>query len=123
MLEQLGDYSPAELGEIQDAISSLLSSIADLIKSGISGTLNNADFAKLSSWAGERGLSLTFEKTAEGIKLSEQSAVELYNTISKIDSMQGKIVFDELNKSLEESNENFKSITAIESRMAYLTRQ
>jgi hypothetical protein len=42
---------------------------------------------ELSDWASGRGLKLDFTRTKEGFKLSNDSALELYETLNKVDSL------------------------------------
>ena len=108
-----GQMIPEQLAELTDAVSNMIKSIADLIKGGISGTLNNADATKLANWAQKQGIQINFDKTTAGLKLAENSAISLYNKLKEIDAIQAKLVFDDLSESLQANNENFKSITSI----------
>ena len=109
---QYGNLLPQELAELADTIQDYIESITNLIKSGISGSLKNTEMQSLQDWASKHGLGdLDFVQTQEGLKLSRDSAIDLYNTLKLIDGYQASIVFDELNKSLQESDERFKSIS------------
>ena len=109
------------LEEIADAVQNVLQSYTNVIKNGISGGLSHVDAADLSTKAADLGINkLNFIETAEGLKLSQNSAIELYTKLKQIDSLQGKLVFDELNKSLQESNEHYKSISDIANRIAWI---
>lgn len=101
---------------IAESIESFIKSIVDEISNGISGNLSINGKTNLIGSLTQLGYkdvadNLTFEKTVDGLKLSQDSAIQLYDTIKKIDAIQGHIVFDQLAKSLEESNDHFKSTT------------
>ena len=117
MVPESVELIPDEIAEIADAVNAILQQIASLIKEGINGTLSNANKQSLTSWGNANGLNLQFTQTAEGFKLAQTSAIEVYNTLKSIDALQGKLVFDELNKSLQESNEHYKSISDVANRI------
>ena len=117
MVPESVELIPDEIAEIADAVNAILQQIASLIKEGINGTLSNANKQSLTSWGNANGLNLQFTQTAEGFKLAQSSAIEVYNTLKSIDALQGKLVFDELNKSLQESNEHYKSISDVANRI------
>ena len=56
---------------------------------------------------------LDFTETANGLKLSEASAIQLYYALSKIDKIKAQLVFNELSASLQKNNENFKTTSAL----------
>ena len=114
---------PDEIAEIADAVNTILQQIASLIKEGINGTLSNANKQSLTSWGNANGLNLQFTQTAEGFKLAQESAIQVYYTLKSIDALQGKLVFDELNKSLQEANEHYKSISDIANRIAWIENE
>ena len=109
-----------QLVELMDTIEGMLSNMTSLIASGIDGSLSNADAFNLQTWAKDRGYigQLDFTKTAEGLKLSADSALDLYNIVKDIDSIQGNIVFEKLQETLKTSKDEFKTAT---SQAAYLS--
>ena len=121
---EAGQILPEELAELADAVAELLSQMTSLITGGISGNLKNADAFKLQEWATQHDLGqLDFTQTADGLKLSNDSAKQLYNTMNNIDSIQGQIVFKALKESLIESDDSFKSISASAARTAEIQRE
>ena len=110
-----GALIPEQLAELADTVAQMLSEIANLIKSGITGSLNNVDAQKLTTWAKNNGFKgkLDFIKTAEGLQLSTESAIQLYDRLKQIDSIQAQLVFEELSKSLQENNDNFRTTSAL----------
>ena len=105
--------------KLADSLNEFLSSFIDLIKKGLSGTLSQTDFSNLSSYA-KTYLhidQLDFSETAEGLKLSQKSAIELYDALKLVDTLKARLVFDELNKSLKESNEHYNDISSIRARI------
>lgn len=116
-----GEVISSDLAELAEAINSYLQNLANLIKSGITGNLKATEAQQLQEWAATRGIAdLNFIQTREGLKLSQQSAIELYNTLKEIDALQASLVFDELNNSLKETNEHYNSITDILSHIKTL---
>ena len=100
--------------ELADMVQNILKAYTDAIINGIKGGLNNVQAADLRSKASDLGITnLDFDETVEGFKLTQKSAIDLYNAIKQIDGLQGKIVFDSLSESLQESNENFATTTAL----------
>lgn len=109
-----GKLIPEQIAELADAVRDLLAQITSLIQGGIKGTLSHVDAQQLQSWADLHQLGeLDFTETAEGLKLSQQSAIQLYNALNKVDKLQGSLVFKELNDSLKETNENYNSVSSI----------
>ena len=101
---------------IVDSINEYIKSLVDGISKGLKGSLSNADVSNLNtslSALGIDNLNLNFTKTADGLKLSQQSAIALYNELKKIDALQAKIVFDDLSKSMQDSDENYKNVSDI----------
>ena len=107
--------------ELADMVQNILKAYTDAITNGIKGGLNNVQAADLRSKASDLGINnISFVETIDGLKLSQESAIQLYSALKSIDSLQGKLVFDELNASLQESNEHYKSISDIQSRIVSL---
>ena len=107
------------LAEIKDTISGILKAYATAISKGIDGGLTNVEMQDLVQKATDLGLSnIQFEETAEGFKLVETSAIQLYYALKQIDSLQAGQIFDKLRESLEKTNENFKSSSALAAHIA-----
>lgn len=107
-----GQMIPEQLAEIADAIESMLSNIVSLLGNGLSGNLSNADAQTLSSWASQHGVELNFTKTAEGLRISNEQAYQLYQEISKIDALQGQVAFQSLKENLIATKNEFKTASA-----------
>ena len=96
-----GELSANETAQLLDTIKSVLENYANLISSGIEGTLDNTGAEQLKQFASGFGIKdLTFSETAKGLKVSTTQAYKLYQAIKKIDALQGNIVFDKLAESL-----------------------
>ena len=110
--------------EIADSVAEILKSYVDAIAQGIEGGLNSVDANDLASKARDLGISkIDFNKTAEGLKLSEQSAIALYTALKKVDGLQATLVFDKLKESLEKTNENFASSSALTSYIVEIRKE
>ena len=96
-----GELSANETAQLLDTIKSVLENYANLISSGIDGTLSNSGAEQLKQFASGFGIKdLTFSETTKGLKVSTEQAYKLYQAIKKIDALQGNIVFDKLAESL-----------------------
>ena len=115
MAKKSGQAITSELAELADAVEEFLDNIVNLIKNGIGGSLKNSEANTLKEWAKTyAGIEdLDFTRTAEGLQLSEQSAIALYVALKKVDSVKASLVFDELSESLQKNNDNFKSVSAL----------
>ena len=113
---------PEQLAELSDAVNSYFDNIVNLIKNGISGNLSNVDAQHLQSWADQFNIDLNFTRTTEGLKLSTEEALKLYNELKKVDALKAQLVFDELTQSLQESNENYTTMAATLGRIAELRK-
>jgi len=111
---------------VADSVKAFLDSISEGIGKGLEGKLGFAERDNLISNLGKYGMELDaadFTRTADGLKLSEQKAIELYNTLKQIDGISAQITFDALAKSLEDNNENYTNISTIAKRIADLQRE
>lgn len=98
-----------------DSVTSVLESITKYITSGIAGKLQNSDITNLNAQLEIFGVSqdkliksTDYYATQDGLKLTEAAAIRIYNVLQKIDGIQAEIVFNDLNKSLSESNNHYK---------------
>lgn len=104
---------------VYDSINEFLKKVTDGISKGISGKLSGTDLTTLEGQLEAIGVSnvtLDFTRTVDGLKLSQQTAIDLYKELSKIDALQGKLIFDDLVKSLNTDKggqfENISKTTA-----------
>ena len=104
--ESTGQMLPEELAELRDTLADFLESIISLIKGGISGTLSNVQALDLQNWATERGITLQFTETAEGLQLTAESMALVYDEMRQIDSLQAHSLLT----SIKESNNNYKTL-------------
>ena len=91
---------------VQESIDALFNSITSDISSALGGSLSVKNQKNLADNLAKFGIEmdLQFTRTKKGLKLSESSAIALYSELKKIDAIQSQLVFDELNKSLQETN-------------------
>ena len=125
-LSEAADNLEIDTAEIQDALSELLSGFIDAIINGIKGSLGHKDAKNLIEQAQGFGVQLTdtdFTETADGLKLSTKAATNLYYQVSKVNAIKGRLIFDELNDSLKESDSRFKDITSIMTQIQQLTEE
>ena len=115
-----------DTGEIKNLISNIIKAYSDAIIKGIQGSMTHAEAGDLITTAKGMGIQLMdtdFTETANGLKLSNSAATKLYFQVSKLNAVKGKLVFDELNKSLQESDSRFKDINSIMSQIQQLTNE
>lgn len=105
---------------VQDSINDFFKKLGDLVKKGLTGSLTNADVTLLKEYLASIGYDfnkpgnqLDFTQTAEGLKLSEESAIQLYTTLKQIKPLEASLVFDDLWDSLEKAHEEFQSVTGL----------
>ena len=122
-MEDANQAIPAELAALKDAIIATLDNIVTLIKNGISGNLSNEKSVQLQDWADQFNINLDFTPTAEGLKLSQQSAMELYYALQGVDHIRAQLVFNALSDSLQSANENYQSVSSIMAHIVDLENQ
>ena len=119
--------SKRDRAEIEDAFETLLNNITEQIKQGLEGKLSNVGKVDLQeSLKSTYGVELKdsdFAKTADGFKMTEQAAIRVYNTMKDMDALQASLVLTELNNSLKESNEHYKSMGDIMNHIADLNKK
>lgn len=109
---------------IYDSLRSQYDQIVDYISNGLEGSLTAMDSKSLQSLVERMGitdLQLDFEQTVNGLKLSQASAISLYNELKKVDSIAAQLTFNELVENLQESNDNYKTMTSLLSHIEDLS--
>lgn len=98
---------------VADSIASYFERIATLISQGLSGKLDNSGRDELVSLLDKYNidLDLKFTQTAEGLRLSVDSAASLYSELYKVDSIRASLVFDELVKQFTAAGEKCETIS------------
>ena len=107
---------------VTDSINNFFKKLADLVENGLNGSLSYADATQLQQYAAQFGFEgeLDFTDTAEGLRLSEQSALALYDHMKNINSLKASSMFKNMSEYLKESDEHYTSITANHARINYL---
>lgn len=114
----------SELAELQDTIIQIIQSIANLIAKGIQGALSQSEAVNLNAYSKNLGIEkLNFYQTADGLKIAQDSAIELYYAINNIDKAAGNIVFKELRDNLEKSGEDCENISKTMNSIANLEKE
>lgn len=122
LVDALEESYPEIASEVKDSINQLIEDMVDIIGKGLGDGMTNAESTKLINYIKSLGvdLDLTFTNTLTGLKLSTESAIELYSTLQDIDAVQAQLVFKKLNESLKESNDHYKTTTKILARIREL---
>ena len=121
--QQYGGLLSSEMAELADVLANVLKNYAELIQNGIKGTLSNVQADELKGLGKQLGVEVDFTKAKEGLKATQQSAIQLYNELKKIDALQGQMTLETLADSLEASNENYANVSTITARIAELQRE
>ena len=102
------------MAELADTLNDVLENYVSLIGNGIDGKLTNSQAQQLQTQATSLGFkgNLDFSKTADGLKLSEQSAASLYNHLKSVDTIKSRLVLDKLYKSITSSNDKLKTMSS-----------
>ena len=99
--------------EVHDLVLQVLKSYAEAITKGIQGGLSNVERKDLINKASDLGISIDFTETADGFKLVETSAIDLYYALKNIDSLHAGQIFDALREELEGTRDEFKSVAQL----------
>ena len=118
-----GQLIPEQLAELADTVEKMLSSITNLLSSGISGKLSNEQAQELQSWAGQKGIQLDFSRTADGLRISNEEAYKLYKVINEIDAVQGQVAFKSLKDNLIDTDDRFKSVSSTASYIEKIEKE
>ena len=114
-----------ELAELADTVADVIKGYADLISGAISGSLSNTQAEELQDWASTNGIGkLNFTETADGLKVATDQAFELVAALRQVDSMQGKLTFDNLVDSLSaDKGGRFENISKTTAEIANKRRE
>ena len=120
-LKALDDVKDA----IADNINKFIESIVSLISSGLSGKMSRTDFgtlqASIAQLAGKDVAdSLDFTETANGLKLTNRSAIQLYSTLKQIDKAGSELMFEDLKNSFLNSDPELSNAAGLMARIRTL---
>ena len=113
-LEEAGIYvedAANSASIIADSAGEIFKSIQEHFNNAIEGTLSHLDRDVFLDNLEKKGINtdnLKFEETAEGLILSKNSVIELYESLSKIDALQASLTFSQLKENLKETNKDYK---------------
>ena len=103
-----------------DDILDQFKDIQSKLQSSLEGTISNMDILNFKHQLELNGIdvdNLDFRETAEGLKLSEESAISIYDVLTKIDGLQADVTFEKLKENLEQNNVNYKDAASINKRI------
>lgn len=115
----------AAIASLRDNLVKAISSFITLAGNGVKGTLSAADTVNLTEYAKSLNYDgkLDFTQTAEGMKLTADSAAQLYDWLRKTQGLQGQLAFQEYAKSLKDSSSTYKDIFATEREIVRLNKE
>ena len=104
----LVEKSGQDIGtEVYDALKEYFDSITSIISNGLKGSMSSSDVESLNKFL---GFDVSFTKTAEGLKLTKQSAIDVYLTLKDIDAIQAQITFNDLADNLKEAGSGYEDV-------------
>lgn len=104
----LVEQSGQDIGtEVYDALKEYFDSITSIISNGLKGSMSSSDVESLNKFL---GFDVSFTKTAEGLKLTKQSAIEVYLALKDIDAIQAQITFNDLADNLKEAGSGYEDV-------------
>ena len=119
--ENAGVDLTTEVEQLADIVKNVIKTYIEAIRKGITGGLTSVEANNLTNIGKSLGLNnISFVETAEGLKVAQESAFELYNIIKQIDATQGHIVFEELSKRLQDENEQYETMSSTLNRIVQL---
>ena len=114
--------------ELSDAIQDAIKGFVDAIASGISGGITNAGKADMISFAQRfKELNVTlddndFISTQNGLKLTTEKAIELYNALRQLSDVNTDGIFDALKESLF-TRDNISDMTGVLGKIGELSQK
>lgn len=93
--------------EVYDALKEYFDSITSIISNGLKGSMSSSDVESLNKFL---GFDVSFTKTAEGLKLTKQSAIDVYLALKDIDAVQAQITFNDLAENLKEAGSGYEDV-------------
>lgn len=93
--------------KVYDALKEYFDSIMSIISNGLKGSMSSSDVESLNKFL---GFDVSFTKTAEGLKLTKQSAIDVYLALKDIDAIQAQITFNDLADNLKEAGSGYEDV-------------
>ena len=93
--------------EVYDALKEYFDSITSIISNGLKGSMSSSDVESLNKFL---GFDVSFTKTAEGLKITKQSAIDVYLALKDIDAIQAQITFNDLADNLKEAGSGYEDV-------------
>ena len=122
---ELFGFSDEYTAEIATAMRTLMQNVTTGISNGIKGGLNENDVLDLQKTLSAVGINteLDFTESADGLKLTKDAAIGLYQELQKIDVLAASLVFDDLFESLTEAGHGLENATATAAEIKRLNDQ
>ena len=112
-----------QMAQLSVALTNVLKNFADLIGEGIEGTLDDVQAQKLDQFARstlKMANGIDVYRTADGLKLTNDSALQLYSNMQKINHLASRIVFNKLSESILSTNPLLEDQSALLGRIREL---
>ena len=100
----LSQFKIGVTSEIEDSLNDYLNNIISIASSGIEGSATNTEIETLQNYLNEQGQDIELKtfKTAEGLKLTEDSVYEIYYALSQIDAIAAQSLLEGISEQMEE---------------------
>ena len=121
-MQEYGNLTQAQLAQLADTVNEVLKNYTDMIHNGISGTLSNVDMQKLVAWGASHNITVAYTRTAEGLKLTSESAWDLYAALKQVDSIAAKSVLKDLLEN-EKTAKSIETITGLMGKINNIRKQ
>lgn len=120
---QAGIDLTTEMATLADTTTEVIRSYTSLIQKGMTGKLTNVEAEQLQGFAQRNGFDLSFKKTADGLKISNNNALQLIQSLRVMDSLQANLAFDEYVKTIAATSQEYSNISTTMAEIARLKRE
>lgn len=100
----LSQFKIGVTSEIEDSLNDYLNNIISIASAGIEGSATNTEMETLQNYLNEQGQNIELKtfKTAEGLKLTEDSVYEIYYALSQINAVATQNLLEGISEQMEE---------------------
>lgn len=111
--------------QIQQITKEYTKQIFEIVSNAITGSMSNGELTTLTAFLENQkaNLNLKYFETADGLQLTQDSILQIYEELSKVDSLAAQVVLDELTESAMEAEEKFSNIYEVLEHITKLNRE
>ena len=110
---------------IRDSISNYLDEVFGYVSNGISGSMSNVEFAQLQDFISgyDPNLKLQITETADGLKLTQDSVLQVYSILKVISPLAAQVTLKELAESAMDADERLNDIYFVLDKIAAINTE